>query len=762
MKAARFNRHIAKGRQAAEGNLPALERGYRITLQSAARHAGDRFAALATDHLTADATDPKWTPPQDEQLFDLDALAADAQKRTKAAHQASVKAVMAPALADVGLSYDLTNPLVAGLVDSLGVRAADMGDAVRGDVARSVLDSYQKGLSVIDAAKAIQAAVEEIAPVRAAMLARTDLVGLANGASVAAAQIVMGADTGGEGALGYKRWLATEDERTREAHAEADGQIVPLAQPFDVGGEHLLYPGDPNGSSDEVINCRCTVTYLDAAEAVAETGDAPLAIAADGGPDVSNLAMVAVYPRASEAEALAVAGGHAPDDLHCTLLFLGEADGLNEAMLRGTIAAVARSLPPIGGMVGGVAHFAEGPDGYPSILLPDVKGLSTLQETVRAALDSAGIVSTSEHGFTPHMTLAYSDQPQVPDAEKLSAELHYDALSVVIGGNRVDYPLTGALVSAGQMDTSPDAPLTADVTITVGDEAATETSAAPTRWRAVLCVEGEPTEDGRMLEYGSITWRELPLSLGVMFETPHSDGASAEIGGRIDRIWRDGNLIMGEGVFSGDECGQRAASMVADLTLRGISVDLGVIAYELREADPPVATDETDDTPDAEQDIADVITEIDNLIFVITEGVIGAATVCPYQAIAGATIAIIASGDQDTATIAHNTCFVLTVEQPAVMTELVADGWVPKIDELAARVEEIAAGFATAERARVDDSRTMTALVAAAVEEATVPKKLLTDIGQSLTALSEEISRKPRTVQFERDGDGKLAGLREG
>lgn len=62
--------------------------------------------------------------------------------------------------------------------------------------------------------------------------------------------------------MGYemvKTWVAIGDNRTRPAHAEADGQTVPLDQPFIVGGEKLMYPGDINGSASNVINCRCTI-----------------------------------------------------------------------------------------------------------------------------------------------------------------------------------------------------------------------------------------------------------------------------------------------------------------------------------------------------------------------------------------------------------------------------------------------------------------------------------------------------------------------
>ena len=55
-----------------------------------------------------------------------------------------------------------------------------------------------------------------------------------------------------------KEWFAAMDERTRAAHAAADGQIVDANRPFIVGGEELMMPGDVSGSPGNVINCRCS------------------------------------------------------------------------------------------------------------------------------------------------------------------------------------------------------------------------------------------------------------------------------------------------------------------------------------------------------------------------------------------------------------------------------------------------------------------------------------------------------------------------
>jgi hypothetical protein len=65
-----------------------------------------------------------------------------------------------------------------------------------------------------------------------------------------------------------KAWLSTVDGRVRETHKRADQQRVKLAQQFRVGRARLLYPGDPSGPPEEVINCRCSTLLLEPGEKV--------------------------------------------------------------------------------------------------------------------------------------------------------------------------------------------------------------------------------------------------------------------------------------------------------------------------------------------------------------------------------------------------------------------------------------------------------------------------------------------------------------
>ena len=85
---------------------------------------------------------------------------------------------------------------------------------------------------------------------RAERIARTETIRAANKGSLEGYR---------QAGVRKKEWVTAIDERTRDWHAEADGQIVDIDKPFIVGGEALMFPGDPNGSPGNTINCRCTV-----------------------------------------------------------------------------------------------------------------------------------------------------------------------------------------------------------------------------------------------------------------------------------------------------------------------------------------------------------------------------------------------------------------------------------------------------------------------------------------------------------------------
>lgn len=100
-------------------------------------------------------------------------------------------------------------------------------------------------------------------------------------------------------------------------------------------------------------------------------------------------------------------------------------------------------------------------------------------------------------------------------------------------------------------------------------------------WRGPLAIEGQVTGDGREFAADALTWAELPVPLRWNKEDSHGgDPKTVAVNvGRIDNIWRDNNLIMGEGVLDlSDDDGRRVHAKIEGKFLRGVSIDADSIA----------------------------------------------------------------------------------------------------------------------------------------------------------------------------------------
>lgn len=61
----------------------------------------------------------------------------------------------------------------------------------------------------------------------------------------------------------FKMWVTRRDERVRHAHVAADGQTVPVGDPFQVGGYPMMHPGDRSAPASLTVNCRCVTIGTD-------------------------------------------------------------------------------------------------------------------------------------------------------------------------------------------------------------------------------------------------------------------------------------------------------------------------------------------------------------------------------------------------------------------------------------------------------------------------------------------------------------------
>lgn len=170
--------------------------------------------------------------------------------------------------ADLGMSFDVRNFFAEAWFDKYTLVFAQQINATTLDTLGTVFQQAQsEGWSVPEMQKHLTTLFDQWAqgaatpedfawytsrmpPYRTEMIARTETIRSSNAGTQELFQ---------EWGVKEHEWLSTKDDRTRPDHLEADGQAVGIDQPFSVGGEMLMYPGDPSGSAGNTINCRCTV-----------------------------------------------------------------------------------------------------------------------------------------------------------------------------------------------------------------------------------------------------------------------------------------------------------------------------------------------------------------------------------------------------------------------------------------------------------------------------------------------------------------------
>lgn len=182
---------------------------------------------------------------------------------------------------------------------------------------------------------------------------------------------------------------------------------------------------------------------------------------------------------------------------------------------------------------------------------------------------------------------------------------------------------------------------------------APDTAEAAVRWEGPVGFEGQFTGDGRFIEPGALRWENLPLPFRY---TPIDNGEhqGAVVIGNIDTLERrNGGVIWGAGAIdTASEYGPEAARVIRDGFVRGVSMDLDDVSFEIRVAkdlleEEPVEEGETvAEAPDTEAETDDegrvtvVKIEADDEVMASTDARIRAATLVQIPAFAGALISL--------------------------------------------------------------------------------------------------------------------------
>ncbi|WP_166905927.1 hypothetical protein [Mycobacterium sp. DL440] len=176
-----------------------------------------------------------------------------------AATPSVVRAKVEAALANSTMEVERTPPALDGEVTAPSApQAPDVAPAPAAEpsIAIEVVPENRPEVLRVRADEVMQAASPEMRDV--AKQQGYQAAGVMNHAVLAAAQ-ASAAESGEEL---QKTWISTLDGKTRPSHWAGDGQRVPLATAFTIGGEQLQFPGDTTASPAEWKNCRCRMGIL--------------------------------------------------------------------------------------------------------------------------------------------------------------------------------------------------------------------------------------------------------------------------------------------------------------------------------------------------------------------------------------------------------------------------------------------------------------------------------------------------------------------
>ncbi|MFE6555472.1 phage minor head protein [Streptomyces sp. NPDC057746] len=477
-----------------------------------------------------------------------------------------------PAMSDY---VDVTEHLLRAVGDRLAAVARD--ELAAGVDAGEDIEQLRARLRVAFAREGAQ-----LGDMREERIARTEAGRAWNTATLGAAR-----DATGTPAPIVKQWLSRRDDRVRHDHAEANGQIQLLDDPFTVGGIEMDAPHDPIAPASQCVNCRCILAVHPETSASADKSQEPSrsgfsearqTAAADDGHLQG--AMVALLPSTEDAARLALEGGEAPDELHCTMFFLADdasqwSTGERTEFIRALEAAVPDLGRPILAKATGTAHWNTDTD-KPSWVWTisdqpeDGPTLGDARYAVTLALeDTHHPELPRQHSpWTAHTCGVYTAEawPYEPMTERVGP-VTFDRLRVAFGDEHTDIPLG----PQQEEEAMPEA---------VQAAAALSVRTWSTPDDTAIAFEDQQTGDGRIFKSGALKWdrRPMPLQYADEMLMGHE---GAELAGAIKTVKRDGNRITASGVlYSTRSAGADAIQLLDEEAPLGISVDLDDVDIE--------------------------------------------------------------------------------------------------------------------------------------------------------------------------------------
>lgn len=153
---------------------------------------------------------------------------------------------------ELGIDFNIVNPNVVTWIENKAFKFANEVNTTTEDALRQELsDAITSGEALTDVEDRVARVFDIARGSRTAAIARTEVVAASNEGAVQSYKQ--------SGLVSKIEWVSSRDNLVRDDH-QIDGETIELSGGLFSNG--LRYPGDPAGTPENVINCRCTVAPL--------------------------------------------------------------------------------------------------------------------------------------------------------------------------------------------------------------------------------------------------------------------------------------------------------------------------------------------------------------------------------------------------------------------------------------------------------------------------------------------------------------------
>ena len=150
----------------------------------------------------------------------------------------------------VEISFDVFDERVVSWLERYSADRVTglIGETTRQELRGVLAQAMREGSRFDEIVTAIRGVMQGASRDRAEVIARTETTAAVGGGTQ------LGMEQAG---VERKRWLATADGFTRDAHRELGGQTVEVDKPFSVPATSGMHPGAMSGGAAQNANCRC-------------------------------------------------------------------------------------------------------------------------------------------------------------------------------------------------------------------------------------------------------------------------------------------------------------------------------------------------------------------------------------------------------------------------------------------------------------------------------------------------------------------------